>query len=220
MIRTIVASGVALMLSAASGNASLLFYGTDSVAVAPTGTISSGATGTGGGLCTLGVGACLSHSSAGALSSGQIMVGSVTGLGNYTVQFIINGVSAFGSVWDIINTTNNLDTSVGLTNIVGLNTNGSANFTVALSGNGQFTFDIVDLLEQYAIGATDTLPGFLNGDGVLDPANGGILNSSDLSSLFTLTTVVSPVPEPASLGLLISALGALVTVRRRHRASR
>jgi hypothetical protein len=209
------------MLSATSVNATLLFYGTDSVTTAPSGVVSSGATGTGGGLCTLEVSPCGSHASAGALSGGQITVGSVTGVGNYTVQFIINGVSAFGSVWDIINTTNDLDTSVGLTSVVGLNANGSANFTVGVSGNGQFTFDIVDLLEQYASGATDTLPGFLNGDGASDPANGGTLNSSDLSSLFTLTTLVSPVPEPASLGLFLGALGTLFTVRRRrHGASR
>lgn len=223
MIRAFAAAAMALMFDASSASAAFLFYGTGSGTVAPAGTISSGGSGHGGGLCTLGSSGCgAAHASPGALTGGQITVGSNTGVGNYPIQFTFLGFNAPGAIWDVINTTNNLDLSIGTSTIVGFSTNGSGTLNAVVSGNGSFSFDIVDLLNQYASGVEDTLPGVLNGDGLSDPLDSGVSTLSTLqvsSSVFSLSIVIGPVPEPTSLGLFVGGIAVLGVVRR-HRGSR
>jgi hypothetical protein len=212
---------MALLLGASSASAAALFYGTGAGTLAPAGTISSGGGGHGGGLCALGTNGCgANHASPGTLTGGQITVGSNTGIGNYPIQFVFSGFNALGAIWDVINTTNNLDTSIGTSTIVGFNTNGSGTLNTVVSGNGLFTFDIVDLLNQYASGVEDTLPGVLNGDGLSDPLDSGVSTLSALqvgSSVFSLSITIGPVPEPTSVSLFVGGIAVLGAVRCRRR---
>jgi hypothetical protein len=224
MIRTI-AAGVALALSVATAHAAATYYETDFLTQAAPGAISSGGSGGAfGGLCTpgstpdcppLGGG-----KTAGLLTPNGLISISTTGLGvgNYSLVFTIQGVGAQsdGSIWDFTLVNGNSGVDLGTTTIAPLSTLGSGTISTIVSDTGTFTFGVTDLLEQY-IGQTDDLPGVLNGDGLADPLDGGIVDSSFDSSEFALTYAITPAPEPASLTAFVLGVAALCAARRRRR---
>jgi hypothetical protein len=222
VIRSVAVAGVALAFSVATANATPAYYGTDSVTAEAPGTVYDGGTGSGGGLCTLGTSPCLSHVGAGPLSGGYITVTAPTsGIAYYQISVTISGVAgnANGSIWDVtlVNTNNNTGVSLGLTNIVGTNTNGSGTVNAIVTGTGTFTIGITDLLEQYAAGGTDPLPGVLDGLGSSDPLDANAITSPEsLSSVFQLSATATNVPEPASVTLFIGGIAALGSFRRRR----
>jgi len=217
VIRSVAVAGVALALSVATANATAIIYATDAATLEAPGTIASGGTGDGGGLCTLDVSSCPNptlngNQAAGTLTNGLIVFSaSTSGIADYRINIGITGLTADGSVWDVtlVNTTNNTGYSLGLTSIVNTSTNGSGSLSVIVSGNGTFAIGITDLLEQYATGATDKIPGLGGGPYTVS-------GSYNANSEFSLTASATNVPEPASMALFVGSLSVLGALRRRR----
>jgi len=210
------APGLALLFGMASAHATTFYYETDSATPAAPGTISSGGTGTGGGLCVPGTSPCPTFTGGtdGTLTNGLITGTALSpGPGDYLLSVGINalGGTSVGSIWDVTLVNGNAGVSLGTTSVVAQNGLGSGLISATEYGDGTFTIGVTDLLEQYE-GQRDTLPGAL---GVpADNSTASTVNSP--SSLFTLTFDVTPAPEPESIGIFAGALAALGALMRRR----
>jgi hypothetical protein len=217
-IGTIVAAmAFALALGATNAHAGLVYYETNAATSAAAGTLASGGTGTGGGLCNIGATGCPSvglGKTIGPLTGGLIQVTPTqnAGLADYQLTFSISGIGpqSFGSIWDITVVSGSMVQSLGTTNIVTSAVLGGGPVTAVIAGNGTFLIGITDLIEQYTLGASDTLPGVF---GLTNYTAGVVPNTF---STFTMTMSDVYVPEPASITLLIGGIAALGGVRRRR----
>ena len=201
----------------------------------------SGGLGNVGGLCepgTTGCPAVVPHfaDEVGPLTGGfiEVTTPSLPFVSQFALTFAVsddgNGATATGyppkTVGDIFQITLN-GHSLGVTSVTGVtsSTYSTGEFTVIV-GPGTYTIGITDLLEPYAKGLTDTLPGVLCSGGFADgdpactsPPNGGTVAAGTFGTniLDFEASFFVPVPEPASFGLLGCGLIALAGLRRRAR---
>jgi len=213
------APGLALLLTMASAHAATFYYETDSATPAAPGTILSGGTGTGGGLCVPGTSPCpsITYGTVGTLANGLITGMALSaGPGNYLLSVGISGglsLQSAGSIWDVTLVNGSTGVSLGTTSVVGQDGLGGGLISATEYGDGTFTIGVTDLLEQYE-GQPDALPGALG-----FPADNSSLTSTPVSSpssLFTLTFSVTPAPEPDSVGIFAGGLAALGALLRRR----
>ena len=241
-------AGAMLALSASTALAANIsfgtpyFYETTSATAAASGTSVTppvGGPGNVGGLCAPGVGGCPTISGSGPLTGGLITFNTpslVPGT-NYLLEIVVSddntGLHATGfpanTPGDIFQVLLN-GSSLGFTSITGVTDHSNGSFstgtfqTVIASGPGSYTIGLTDLLQPYADGLTDNLPGVLCGllpngtDGCSpSPVNGGTVTAAGYGSNivdFEAFITPTPTPEPASIILLGSGLMALSALRR------
>jgi hypothetical protein len=241
-------AGVMLALSASTAMATNIsfgtpyFYETSSATSAASGTSvtpPAGGLGNVGGLCAPGVGGCPTISGTGPLTSGQITFNTpslVPGT-SYLLEIVVSdddsSLHATGfpsnTPGDIFQVLLN-GGSLGFTSITGVTDHSNGSFstgtfqTVIGSGPGSYTIDLTDLLQPYANGLTDNLPGVLcgllpNGTGGCSPSpvNGGPVTAAGYgSNIVDFEAFITPTaaPEPGSMILLGSGLLVLSALRR------
>jgi hypothetical protein len=219
-------------------------YETSSSTPAASGTTVSpplGGLGNFGGLCQPGATGCPALPTAyvselGPLTTGYIQIQTPSLSSNLRYELTINvsddslGAHAigypadtYGDIFEVILG----GKSLGVTSVVGITTDpgfsGGA-FSVPLAA-GTYELGITDLLQPYANGLTDTLPGTLcAGVASADPAcssppNGGIVHAGTYgSNILDFEATISLVPEPGSMALLGCGIVALGLVSRRRPA--
>jgi PEP-CTERM motif len=240
-------AGVALALSASTAMATNISFGTpyiyetSSSTAAASGTSVTppvGGLGNVGGLCTPGTGDC-------PLFSGIIVPGPLTGgLISFNTPSSIPGTSYILNLTVSDDHANNHASgfpantpgdifqvllnggSLGFTSIASVTPSSFSSGlfqTVIGSSPNPYTIGITDLLQPYANGLTDNLPGVLCGilpngtTGCASPPNGGTVSAGTYgSNLVDFEAFITPTPEPASFALLGSGLLALATLRRRR----
>ena len=240
-------AGLILALSASTAMATNIsfgtpyFYETTSATAAASGTSVTppvGGLGNVGGLCAPGVGGCPTISGTGPLTSGQITFNTpslVPGT-SYLLEIVVSDDDASlhatgfpsntpGDIFQVLLNGG----SLGVTSITGVTDHSNGSFstgtfqTVIGSGPGLFTIGLTDLLQPYANGLTDNLPGVLCGlspvgtGGCSPPVNGGPVTAAGYgSNIVDFEAFITPAsaPEPGSMILLASGLLALSALRR------
>jgi hypothetical protein len=234
MIRAVAAGAVLAMGMASSAWASTIYYGTGIAAnAAPGSDPNLGNDPNNGGICVFSASDCLTgtEGSAGSLTQELVTINGYNliqltaspnyGIGNYFLSITLGGQGGQpnGSVWDIslVNSTGTAGTNLGYTTIVpsiGGGSTGGGTVTAIVSGNGTFDIGITDLFEHYQ-GIRDTLPTDLNPASTDDGALNTTVSSTDAG--FSFSFILTPMPEPASVVLFVSAIAVLGAVRRRSR---